>query len=327
MITGAFRTTNITAMEIESSIPPIDLWLDYKLDMEALHISRLANNHPISCRIAPEHRAEPIPQMTPPLPPHAPSRRQRIKPRTKASTCITRISNRILKDTERITPHAEPPWRTSELDIPEYVQIFTPLTEPGRSSKDSWRDDHNNFIAENEENPEFLFVYSDGSLTEKGGRRRTGYGVVAYNKGLKVFKRSGALGEHTEVFDTEMMGLHVAAEATREFLLAEPPHLKPPNIIFYADNAGSITRIFDGAPGKVQAHSRAFRKTIRKIIKEQDNVRIAISWCPGHSGIIGNDAADDLTKSGVQLTPTEPGHKTQAYVAGLRKRELLEAWR
>ncbi len=163
-----------------------------------------------------------------------------------------------------------------ELNIPEYIQIFTPLTEPRRSFKDSWRDNHTNFVAENKENPKFSFIYSDRSLTEQRGRRRTGYSIVAYNKGLKVFERSGALGEHTEVFNAEMMGLCMAAEATRDFLLAEPPHPKPSNIIFYTDNAGSITRIFDGALGKVQAHLRVFRK----IIKEQDNVRIVSEYDP-----------------------------------------------
>ena len=105
----------------------------------------------------------------------------------------------------------------------------------------------------------------------------------------------------------------VAAEATRDLLLAEPPHSKPSNIIFYTDNAGSISRIFDRAPGKAQAHLRAFRRMIRKILKEQDNIRIAISWCPGHSGISGNDTADALTKSGAHLTLSNPEHETQAF--------------
>ncbi len=84
--------TNITAMEIEASIPPINLWLDYTLDMEVLHISHLANDHPITCHIVPEHRIEPTPSTTLPLPPHTPSRRKRTNPRTKATMCITRIS-------------------------------------------------------------------------------------------------------------------------------------------------------------------------------------------------------------------------------------------
>ncbi len=52
-----------------------------------------------------------------------------------------------------------------------------------------------------------------------------------------------------------------------------------------------------------------------------------ISWCPSHSGITRNDTADILAKSGALLTPPDLKHKTQAYVAGLRKREILEEWR
>src|SRR5258708_35195984 len=38
LITGAFKTTPTITMEIEASIPPIDLYLEYKLDTEALHL-------------------------------------------------------------------------------------------------------------------------------------------------------------------------------------------------------------------------------------------------------------------------------------------------
>src|SRR5258708_12818137 len=38
MITGAFKTTNIAVMEIKASIPPINIWLDHRLEMETLHI-------------------------------------------------------------------------------------------------------------------------------------------------------------------------------------------------------------------------------------------------------------------------------------------------
>ena len=60
----------------------------------------------------------------------------------------------------------------------------------------------------------------------------------------------------------------MAAEETRKYLSAEPLSPKPSNIIFYADNVGMINRIFDGAPGKAQAQSRTFQKTIRKILND-----------------------------------------------------------
>jgi len=39
LTTSTFKTTPMMAMEIEASIPPIGLYLEYKLDAEALHLS------------------------------------------------------------------------------------------------------------------------------------------------------------------------------------------------------------------------------------------------------------------------------------------------
>ena len=198
---------------------------------------------------------------------------------------------------------------------------------PGRSAKEQWKDDHNNFVTDLADNPDFLFVYSDRSLTEQRGRRRTGYSVIGYNKGEVVFKRNRALGEHVEVYDAEMMGIQIAAEETRKYMAAEHSLPIPSSIIFYTDNAGSIDRIFGGKPGKGQAQSRVFRKTIAKILNKHEDLKIEISWCPSHSSIIRNEAADALAKEGARSPIMDPNHKSQAYVTGLQKREMLETWR
>ncbi len=65
MITGAFHTTNIAVMEIEVSIPPINLWMDYHLEMEALQMSSLPKDHLIICHIYPEQ----CKHIQPPSPP------------------------------------------------------------------------------------------------------------------------------------------------------------------------------------------------------------------------------------------------------------------
>src|SRR5258708_18660589 len=93
MITGAFQTTNIAMMEIEASIPPIDIWLNYKLNMEALHMACLEKDHPVLCHIALEHRNNTLPLTPPPLPPYDTKKRYRFNPATKITTSITRISN------------------------------------------------------------------------------------------------------------------------------------------------------------------------------------------------------------------------------------------
>src|SRR5258708_1615235 len=58
--------------------------------------------------------------------------------------------------------------------------LLTWLT--GNSFKDQWKDNHLNFMAENDDNPDFLFVYSDGLLTEQRGRRRTGFGLRIHQR-------------------------------------------------------------------------------------------------------------------------------------------------
>ena len=95
------------------------------------------------------------------------------------------------------------------------------------------------------------------------------------------------------------------------------------------DNTGAIQRIFKGSPGKVQAHSRGFRKEIFNILNEDKEAMIAISWCPGHQGITGNKEADKLVKLGLgtKTHPDNPNYKTQAYIAALHKHKMLEAWR
>src|SRR5260221_13834413 len=136
MITGAFCTTSITAMEIEASIPPIDLWLELKLNMEALHIARLAEDHPITCHIYLEQRENTIPISPPLLPTYDNTKKHHGNPRIKFTTCVTRISKRTLQDTECTKPHPEPPWRLTEINIPDNIQIFLPTNTPGQERMD-----------------------------------------------------------------------------------------------------------------------------------------------------------------------------------------------
>ncbi len=44
-------------------------------------------------------------------------------------------------------------------------------------------------------------------------------------------------------------------------------------------------------------------------------------------GIVSNEVADKLAKSGSTLLPERPKYKTQAYVARLHKQELAEMWK
>src|SRR5260221_657536 len=84
--TRTFRTTNIQAMEKEAAIPPINMLLDYKLNMEALRLSRIGNNHPIKTKsLKTQHQI----------------RNNRTK---KANTCIQSLADREVENTEKTNP-------------------------------------------------------------------------------------------------------------------------------------------------------------------------------------------------------------------------------
>src|SRR5260221_2611628 len=193
-----------------------------------------------------------MPVSPPPLPPYNESKRYRSNPKNKFTTCITRVSKQILDETECITLNAKPPWRPSEADLDNRVKIFIPANLAGESVKEEWANAHMELMAEEEDNNDILFVYSDGSLSEKGGRCTSGYRVVGYCQGKKVFETNGAMGEHTEVFDTEMAGLHRAVNEAKNLIENQTPDHRPHKIAIYADYTGVIQRIFKGSPGKAQ---------------------------------------------------------------------------
>ncbi len=62
------------------------------------------------------------------------------------------------------------PWHDADLGRVERVRTFLPTNIQGKSDKEQWTNDHIEFIAENEDNPQFLAIYTDGSLTHKDGK-------------------------------------------------------------------------------------------------------------------------------------------------------------
>ncbi len=91
------------------------------------------------------------------------------------------MAKAITLNTECLHPHAEPPWQRSEYDqdLHEQVHLYVPENKEGTSVKLEWAEDHTSLYDEYKDDSEYMFIYTDGSLSYDKGSCRTGYGVVA----------------------------------------------------------------------------------------------------------------------------------------------------
>ncbi len=123
---------------------------------------------------------------------------------------------------------------------------------------------------------------------------------------------SNAPGEHTEVYDAEMIALRKAAEEVQRMIGGSYGNVNPKLITFNADNVAAINKISSGTPGKAQGRSMAFRETITQILDEQEDNKVAISWCPDHKGIPGNERADYLPVRLIKLEVFGPSSSVRS---------------
>ena len=201
------------------------------------------------------------------------------------------MAKSISPNMECISPHAEPPWHRSEYDyydIHECICLYILENKVGTSVKSEWAEDHASLYDEYKGDNEVMFIYTDGSLSFNNGIHRTGYGAIAYRNGMEIASVKGPMGKHVEAYDTEMRALEVAAELIHELVNSETS-TPPSKIIIATDNTGALQWIFQGSPGKAQGSSIAFHKHILAILDQHINMQLALTWCPGHFNIEGNE--------------------------------------
>ena len=330
-ILGTFRTTPIHAMQIEASLPPARLLLDYMNNRKAIAANHHHPRHPVAQRLPDPHRSAQIlendglPFQEPCKPIGARvSRANRARLETKNAQCthLWKIGRKILTHTEKIDKFTEPPWHR----VDKRVVIEVPRVAKGKSPKESWAKQHKALLRRIMPDEREVRVYSDGSLYRIRGVRRTGCGGIAYRKSTALFQYQSALGPSVEIYDAEMEGLARGAEALQDWIGRLDPGHNVRRVRFLSDNTGALQRIYRGTPGLDQARSSRFRNAIHDILDNNPLLTMKLTWVPGHSNIIGNDVSDRLAKRGAADTPASPGFISAAFAANTYKRLLREAW-
>ena len=127
-------------------------------------------------------------------------------PSRKPATNLQKITKYTSHEHERIDPYALPPWRRT---ISLFPNRFTTNPPDPNSDPAKARDKHNKRISEYKEDPNTLYIYTDGSKINRAGFFRVGAGAAAYHEGREVATGRLGLGGHAEVFDAEMAALNI----------------------------------------------------------------------------------------------------------------------
>jgi ribonuclease HI len=141
-----------------------------------------------------------------------------------------------------------------------------------------------------------LCMYSDGS----GHKNRVGASAVAKtrNNTLEVRRHHlGSLRRHT-VFEGEVLGTILALDSIRQ-----QPCIKKAVIL---DNQAAIEALCRRKKQPGQYLIRLFQTELEKLLRAKPHLNVHLAWIPGHSGIAGNELADEEAQRAAagESTPT-----------------------
>ncbi|KAF7373478.1 Reverse transcriptase from mobile element jockey protein [Mycena sanguinolenta] len=287
---AAFRTTPITALEIEASVPPIRLTLDQLGRNAAIRLNKLAVNSPIIQRLPDGWRGEKAPSAAPPLPPTP----------------------------ERISPYLTPPWRRTPTSFDGRYNV----SGTNAMEKEDAAKAHKERIRNLGDNPAHILIYTDGSQMALHRVKRVGAGVVIYHMGNEIFAGSAGLGSAAEVYDGEMEALTLAAGRV-ERLVKEDRSIH--HLHFFADNTAALATICDPKPRAGQTYAHKFHGIMCAFLDKDPANTVEVAWSPGHCDILGNERADELAKAGIKLATTNRG--TRSYALRKSKERVLKVWK
>ncbi len=159
--------------------------------------------------------------------------------------------------------------------------------------------------------PAGFVIFTDGSKTLTD---TAGYGYAVFHCGRLIDWGSGQLGKR-EVFDAEIHGALAGLKAAMQ----RNCHLEP--ITVCMDNTSVIDCIGATAADSSQACFREFQK-----IGDKHPYLISVRWSPGHTGIFGNELADQLAKLGATL-PTKEHLPSVSYRKRQTKKQTAADYR
>jgi ribonuclease HI len=320
-IAGAFRTTPARALEVDTSIPPVEIQLDLDVTRYATRLHRLSSTSPVIQRLPPAWRDGQPATHPPPLPPHKRITRKRRKP--AKTTRLLQIAAKTDAQCEKAPPFALPPWRRTVEDFEGRLKTHTPRREVSKAEAAT---EHILEVSRFRLDRDHLTVYSDGSLLtdDRINKPAVGAALAGFHRGREVFRKMIALGGRAEVYDAEMVGLAQAARMATGY--ARDQRIR--HIHLFADNTSALQTIYGPASRSCQQQALAFRRHVENFLDGGDTRTVEVGWSPGHQDIPGNERADQLAKKAALKWAPSDKHARLTLTHAYRnaKEAALDAW-
>ncbi|OHW96943.1 endonuclease reverse transcriptase [Colletotrichum incanum] len=277
-----YKTTPVPILQREAALPPAEVMLDAKLHKASVRIHRLDERHPL---------------------------RMRLRDRPGPDSRLRRMASVTDTNAEYIDPLDLPPW---ERLADWHTALSMVGYEPKKTKEElaiAFTDRLGTFSKRD------IVVYTNGSQMLDGSRTSAGAGWVGYQATRQIFRGSEPLGLQTEVFDAE------AQAAFRGLLEAmrSPTARMADNVHICLDNLAVAARLVTRSPGSSQARFRAFGELSVSWAQRGRTSwtmpgRVYIWWCPGHTGIAGNEEADALAKEACKQIPESQPQPTLTHL-------------
>ncbi|MBW0490277.1 hypothetical protein O181_029992 [Austropuccinia psidii MF-1] len=141
------------------------------------------------------------------------------------------------------------------------------------------------------EGPKTLAIFTDGSVIPNRGK---GEAAIIINNDMVI---KWHIPKETQIsnYETEIIGLSLAVEAAkREIYRHWEAGEDIKNVFIFCDNQGALRRVSD--PTILESAQYLYLKAHQEYKTLINLVPKYLWWCPGHSGIVGNDKADKEAK-------------------------------
>ena len=302
-ILGAFNKSPIRAMELEAAIPPPEIRFQKTCLSYSLRTLQFRHNHPIRLAYDKATRDE-LDNSGSDL-----GAISFIKPTTQLYSLLDKLRvvvgpnwNIERQKAEWRAPWAEPPAATISISS---------------SNKDKAKKEHE-ILLDSLTFKDCVTFYTDGSQGIFEGQKTNACSFCEIEEERPKTAKYWNLGAFMEVADAELTAISKVLSTLQDRVAAGSANRLEAYI--FIDSQAAIQKVSGYGDLAAKIRSQLSRLAAR-------NVKVTLSWCPSHTGVLGNELADKLAKKGLEAKLIGPAYVSLSYLRRKIREYCLNSWR